>query len=178
VLCTWHNDGVEIPAAEQPGEADVGDVGPREHDALQPRTVNAEDGGDVVVALLREGQDSKVVHELKYVRKQVSRDGRAVGLLEVELLDAGALVQATDGRHEHAVDVSLRPEPPRVLREEEYDVLHEVLARRVEVAGDLERAEDVVEETLVKVRGNKLQERRHQLFRKDFGSCCSYFIIS
>ena len=74
--------------------------------------------------------------------EQVRCDGGAVGILEVELLDVGALVQAADGGHEDAVHVLLLDaEPPRVLREEEDDVLHQLLARQAVVAGDLERAQ-------------------------------------
>ena len=54
-----------------------------------------------------------------------------------------SLVQATDGGHEDAVDVLLRAEPPRVLREEEDDVLHQLLARQAVVAGHLECAQDL-----------------------------------
>ena len=46
-----HDDSVEISATQEPRQADVGDVCAGEHDALETRTVEAHDGGDVVVAL-------------------------------------------------------------------------------------------------------------------------------
>ena len=52
-----------------------------------------------------------------------------------------SLVQATDGGHEDAVDVLLGAEPPRVLWEEEDDVLHQLLPRQAVVAGHLQRAQ-------------------------------------
>ena len=48
---------MEISAAEKPREADVGDVGAGEHDALEPGTVQAHDGGHVVIALRSNSED-------------------------------------------------------------------------------------------------------------------------
>ena len=42
---------MEISATKKPRQAHVGDVGAGEHDALETGTVEAHDGGDVVVAL-------------------------------------------------------------------------------------------------------------------------------
>ena len=75
--------------------------------------------------------------------EQVRCDGGAVCFLEIELLDVGALVKAADRGHQHAVDVLLRAEPPRVLREEEDDVLHQLFASQAVVAGHLERAQNL-----------------------------------
>ena len=93
--------------------------------------------------LLGQREYAEVPHELEDVCEQVRGDGGAVGLLEVELLDVGALVEAADGGHQHAVHVLLRPEPPRVLREEEDDVLHQLLPRQAVVARHLQRTEDL-----------------------------------
>ena len=75
--------------------------------------------------------------------EQVRCDGGAIGLLEIELLNVGALVQAADRGHQDAVDVLLCAESPRVLREEEDDVLHQLFARQAVVACHLERAQDL-----------------------------------
>ena len=32
----WHDNGVQVTATEQPGQARVGHTGTRQHDALQP----------------------------------------------------------------------------------------------------------------------------------------------
>ena len=93
--------------------------------------------------LLGQREYAEVPHELEDVCEQVRGDGGAVGLLEVELLEVGALVEAADGGHQHAVHVLLRPEPPRVLREEEDDVLHQLLPRQAVVARHLQRTEDL-----------------------------------
>ena len=42
---------MEISATQEPRQADVGDVCAGEHDALETGTVEADDGGDVVVGI-------------------------------------------------------------------------------------------------------------------------------
>ena len=70
-----------------------------QHDALQLGAVEADNGGDVVVGLLRQRQHLQLVQELEDVSKKVGRDGGRVGqLLQVELLDLGALVEAANCR--------------------------------------------------------------------------------
>ena len=56
-LAHLHDDSVEISAAEKPRQADVGDVGAGEHDALEPGAVQAHNGGNVVIALQPNSND-------------------------------------------------------------------------------------------------------------------------
>ena len=57
----------KLPAAEEPGEAGVGDVGPGQYEGLQARTVNADDAGHVVIALLGQSQDAELVEMFESV---------------------------------------------------------------------------------------------------------------
>lgn len=93
---------------------------------------------DVVVALFRQRQNPQVVGELENVCQEVDGDGRAVGLLQVQLLDVGDLLQRVDGGHQHAVDVVLGPEPLQPRREEQRNVLDDLAAGFIEVTGDLD----------------------------------------
>ena len=80
-------------------DVDKREPGVGQHDALQLGAVEADNGGDVVVGLLRQRQHLQLVQELEDVSQKVGRDGGRVGqLLQVELLDLGALVEATNCR--------------------------------------------------------------------------------
>ena len=113
-----------------------------------------------LVTLFGQGEHPDTVEVLEGVREEVGGDGGAVRHLQVELLQVAALVQAADGRHQHAVVIPgqaagwehvrtniielgspLGTEPLDMFGEEERDVLHQLLARQVVVARHLQRAQ-------------------------------------
>ena len=58
-----------------------------------------------VVTLFGQGEHPDTVEMLEGVSEEVGGDGGAVRHLQVQLLQVAALVQAADGRHQHAVVV-------------------------------------------------------------------------
>ena len=162
---------LQVPAAQEPGEAGVGDVGAGEYQGLQTGTVDADNARHVVIALLGQSQHTEVVEVLESVGQQVGRDGAAVRLLQVELLQVTALVQAADGGHQHSVIVPaklhcqqdywtsllspLSSESLDVFGEEESDVLHKLF---VIVTRNLQGGEDFVQEGLIQVDRDQTEE--------------------